>query len=136
MIQTMSISDYKFGSKFDAVYLVVRSLSALHRRCDPILSVAKWLPQLSPEQALYKDYLFWKSRGKWNVNTFETIYRKHFIEQIINDSKALAALVELAQRSEKGESIALLCYCKNVNLCHRKILGEILQSQSVNIQIT
>ena len=135
MIYTMSVQDYSYGNKYNSVFLVVRSLAALRRRGDPILSVAEHLPILSPDTSLFNDYLYWRSHNLWNNATFNTKYRRRFLEQLYSDEAALAALVDIIAQSKSGKQIALLCYCKDVNLCHRKILGEILSDLGSEVYI-
>lgn len=135
MIHTMSIQDYSYNNKYDSIFLVVRSLAALRRRGDPILSVAEHLPILSPDTSLFNDYLYWRSHNLWNNATFNTKYRRRFLEQLYSDETALADLVEIGSQSKSGKQIALLCYCKDVNLCHRKILGEVLLNCGLEVTI-
>lgn len=133
MIRVTSISACTDPYIYDEVYLIVRSVKVLLKRKDPILKAASQMPELSPSESLFYDYRDWDKAGEWNEGKFEGEYRSRFEEQIRNDRYAQARLASLAEKSSKGKMIALLCFCKNEDLCHRKIIGEMLRERGCEV---
>ena len=135
MIYTMNIGDFKSrNTPMDEVYLIIRSASVLEKRRDDILNIAKVLPVLSPSQDLFYRYLNWSRSGQWNIEVFENSYRPSFTSQINNDANAMAWLDYLAKVSDI-KNVALLCFCKDVNTCHRKIVGEMIRRLGGHVEI-
>ena len=133
----MGISDFKYrykASDFDKVYLIVRSVSSLEKRKDEILNFAEILPVLSPGQDLFHKYLGWSKSGEWNTETFEKLYRPAFLSQISADTEALSWLQYFSKVSAV-KNIALLCFCKDKDTCHRKIVGELIQARTGIVSI-
>jgi uncharacterized protein YeaO (DUF488 family) len=46
----------------------------------------------------------------------------------MKDLAAMEAIAELRQRSSSGETITLLCYCKEGEHCHRFIIKSLLEN--------
>ena len=127
MITTMSI-DQCVPDKYDEMYLIVRSIDTLVKRKHPILEKSQQLDCLSPSQSLFYRYLNWRKTGMWNTETFNLTYKPQFINELKANSLARETLIRLIDKCNTGKNIALLCFCKDVNLCHRKIVGEILKA--------
>ena len=47
----------------------------------------------------------------------------------MKESKAVNKIEELRQRSKKGETITLLCYCEKGKHCHRYIIKSLIENQ-------
>jgi uncharacterized protein YeaO (DUF488 family) len=132
MIRITNI-DRIIPSKCDSVYLIIRSLKILQKRKHPILSQSVHVPELSPTWGLFRDMLRWKQTGEWNIGTFENNYRPQFLFDLNNNAIAGDWLTQLSADDRAGMMIALGCYCKDENLCHRKIIGEILRNRGCNV---
>ncbi|PSP80295.1 hypothetical protein BRC81_03685 [Halobacteriales archaeon QS_1_68_20] len=62
----------------------------------------------------------------WEETEFEARYRKH----IESSSEAQAALDDLAERVESGETVVLVCYEGDDKRCHRRILRDVLADRT------
>lgn len=109
---------------FDEIWAIVRSLK---NRSEHMIQVS----ELSPSWNLFKTYLSLREQGKWNEQSFAEIYRPQFEEQIANDPIAQAKIAELISKHNAGKSIALVCFCSDVTLCHRSIISEILTARGI-----
>lgn len=87
------------------VWYIVRSLGNL--KLD---EMHKHVPELSPNNRLFFQYLNAKDMGAWNRGWFDTNYVPAFIRQMKHDENAQAKLQELVSKSET-EDIALVCFC-------------------------
>ena len=121
MIKTCSIYNFRNETNYDVAYAIVRSMS------KPIIG-AQQLKCLSPDYNLFKTYLNLRDKGLWNKESFEKLYKPYFIQQIENDKLAQRVLEELAEQS-KTKNILLLCYCKDKDLCHRSLIGNMLREK-------
>lgn len=52
----------------------------------------------------------------------------------MKESKAVDKIEELRQRSKKGETITLLCYCEKGTHCHRYIVKSMVEGSSTVIE--
>ena len=123
MITITNIRNAK-PADYDEIWAIVRSLKSKS-------AYLRQVPELSPSWDLFKKYLSLKEDGMWNENTFERIYRPTFLAQIAADPKAQNALEELIAMHNAGKRIALVCFCTDVNLCHRSIISDILTARKV-----
>ena len=128
----MSITDCD-TAKYDKVYLIVRSIWPLIKSNHPILKVAEQVDALSPSPDLFLRYRRWVKEGTWGIEKFNSIYAPFFLEDIENSFFAQLALKNLISGSEK--EIALLCYCKDKDTCHRKLVGKLLQERGCEVII-
>lgn len=110
--------------KYDEIWGIVRSLK---NKADYV----KHVPELSPSWDLFKKYLALKEAGNWNQTTFDTIYRPQFMREM-KAPEAQKALCELRDAG-KEKDICIFCFCPTVNLCHRKLIGEILEYNGINV---
>lgn len=111
-------------SKFD--YDEVWSIT----RSNPNSRWMTWVPNLAPSWDLFRQYRRLKEAMQWNQNTFETVYRPIFTSEM-ESQQAKNKLSELIQKHNEGKKIAIVCFCQDPNLCHRKIISEILNSLNV-----
>jgi len=67
-------------------------------------------------------------KWKYNKKTEEDwkIYEDKFLAKMKGQA-AREAIAELRQRSSSGETITLLCYCKEGEHCHRFIIKSLLE---------
>lgn len=132
MIRITSIKRCRV-SEYDKIYLIVRSTASLERNKSSILQHAEQVVDLSPSKSLFYQYLNWQKAGCWNEDTFETIYKPTFLSELENNSAAQMWLEHLCKEDAENKNIALLCFCPNENLCHRKIVGDILRMKGCNV---
>ena len=109
-------------------YAIVRSMK----------NKSKWIEQLSalsPSKDLFFKYRNLANNGLWNKTSFNDIYVPQFITEM-HSPEAKASLSDILQRSAKGESIALACFCTDETMCHRSIIAGILQGAGVDVETT
>ena len=95
------------------------------------------LPHLSPSKALLnKTNHSWKKckfteeekekmkNGK--THTWWDLYENEFLKEIEMRNDFKRAYERLKERMEEGKNIICVCYCSDMNRCHRKIIGEML----------
>jgi uncharacterized protein YeaO (DUF488 family) len=76
---------------------------------------------LSPDRyTLFK----WK-HSKKTEEDWKSVEEK-FLPQM-KDLAAMEAIAELRRRSSSGETITLLCYCKEGEHCHRHIIKSLIE---------
>ena len=131
MIFLKDTKTYDFN-KADELWFIVRkpnnqmlSLINSSKKC-------KWVPELSPSNQLFQQYLTWRSSGQWNTDTFLYKYTPQFLKELKYNPKAHAAL-ETLKETDKNKRIELVCFCHDETLCHRSIMGGILLFQNKEI---
>ena len=74
---------------------------------------------------------------KWlDSKETEEVWKKYlskFLPQM-KESKAVAKIEELHERSKKGEIITLLCHCRPGEYCHRYIIKSKIKGSSKVIE--
>ena len=124
MISICNIRDVSEG-QFNEVWAIVR----FYRGKSP------WINQvvdLSPSQKLWGKFNKLKLDGRWNEETFRSEYLPVFLKEMRSEA-AREKLNELYKKDKAGRSIALVCFCKEENLCHRSIIAGILQGVGCNV---
>lgn len=125
MIKTMNIHNVNYAD-FDEVWAIVRSLKHPSPKMKQVTS-------LSPDWNLFKTYLNLKESGKWNADSFHSIYQPQFMDQIAHDANSQRALETLKTLDAHGKNIALVCFCPDKNLCHRSLVAQILKDMGCNV---
>lgn len=83
----------------------------------------EWLPDLAPGAILLRDAKYWqRSRGD---DTAWAYYRPIYIRQM-QYLAPQAAIRALRRRLAHGETMTLLCYCKDERYCHRSLLRDLI----------
>lgn len=126
MIEIMSIRDLVPGN-YDAAYAIVRSM----KHQAPGLTQ---LDVLSPSWDLFKMYRELVDEKSWNKESFAKIYMPHFLFEMRNNPKAISWLNRLYLES-KVKKIALCCFCGDESLCHRSIIGGMLQGAGADVKM-
>lgn len=98
------------------------------------------IPQLSPSAKLFSDYFRWK-KGDFTQEELDEIqaagveedasieqkywalYVPRFYEELATRQDLIKNMKRLLQRLDEGKNVLLMCYCYNLNYCHRKIIG-------------
>ena len=126
MIYIGNMREVRKGA-FDQTWAIVRSFK----------SSSNWMTQvqtLSPSWDLFGKYQDLKKQGRWNNDTFKSIY----VPQFLNEMKAQAArdkLNELYAAANSQQRIALVCFCPDERLCHRSIVAGLLQGVGADVRI-
>lgn len=119
-IRSLSGLNYK---EYDEVWAIVRSL----KYANPSI---KHVPELSPSWGLFKTYMRLRDEGNWNDNTFRNIYVPQFLKEM--RGKMQQSL--LNQLFQTDRHICLVCFCPDEELCHRSIIGGMLQGAGLDVK--
>ncbi len=122
MVTILKISDVDY-SKYDEVWAIVRSL----KYSNPHV---RHVPELSPSWSLFKRYLRLREEGEWNEETFRNIYVPQFLKEM--RGKEQQRLMNELFHTKKN--IALVCFCSDEELCHRSIVGGMLQGAGAEVR--
>ena len=119
-----SIRDPKLFQK-DHVLATVRKIMKPNAKFEPH-------SECSPSQKLLYTYLDLKKQGNWNQQTFDEIYLPRYLKEQASNPTALATMANLL--SKDTSNMGAFCYCGNESLCHRSILGGILQGNGKQVE--
>lgn len=97
---------------FDYKYFIVINPKEVH------LKGFSHRPDLGPSRELYKWFLENKHKKDWFVN-----YKRKFIVDMEDRPGLKRAVAELKEKSKRGNVLAV-CFCENVNACHRGIIAD------------
>lgn len=120
-------------SEYNEIYLIVRSIASLEKSKSSILKHASHAPELSPSSRLFYDYLNWNKANEWNQDKFDNCYKPIFLKELEHNPEADTLINHLVEKDHEGKNIALLCFCQDENLCHRSIIGNILEQKGCNV---
>lgn len=116
-----SIRDLSMYSVLDHKYFISRYI-------EDATSIKKYgfiqVKDLSPSEKLVKEYLRSKDKKEWGKHAFKTWYEPEFKKEIKTVKELRDALNKVYKILKSGQDVALACYCYDVNLCHRVIIGE------------
>lgn len=115
-------------NEFDETYAIVRSMKS---KSDWIMQE----PLLSPSQSLFARYRQMVNDGTWSKEAFDTIYVPQFIKELKQNADAVEKLNEIYRKSRDNKNIALCCFCTDESICHRSIIGGLLQGVGANVII-
>jgi len=102
------------------------------------------VPQLAPSESLLnKTNRYWKKlkfteeekilmkSGK--TGTWWDLYYPKFCEEMYERKDFQTAYNRLKELLMEGKSIVCVCYCKDDQYCHRKILGDKLKNEGFSV---
>lgn len=89
------------------------------------------IPQFSPKE----DYLSSYKVGDIDIATMLSIFDNDMRKLLKTDPFAARLMDSLKYFIDQGNNVAFVCYEKDSNLCHRKIIGEIFKEMGYNIII-
>lgn len=126
MIYICRFDDQKLITQhWDIKYMIVRSYKS--RRGG-----FKHLPVLSPSPDLFYEYRALHDAHVWDKDSFDEIYVPRFLNEM-HGQDAVNMLNTIYAMSFTN-SIALCCYCKDEDLCHRSIIAGLLQGAGAPVQ--
>ena len=85
------------------------------------------MPELAPTRELYS----WAMEHKNEANWFDH-YKKVFINDMKTRAGMINALNDIEQKA-KTSDVLLVCFCNDVNLCHRGLIADELKSRGVEV---
>lgn len=122
MVTICRISQVNY-SEYDEVWAIVRSL----KYGSPKI---RHVPELSPSWPLFKRYMKLKEEGQWNEETFQKLYVPQFLKEMRGE-KQQKLMNELFCTTKR---ICLVCFCDEEELCHRSIVGGMLQGAGLEVK--
>lgn len=126
MVTICQMSQIKYGT-YDEVWAIVRSLKYSEPR---VRNIIRHVPELSPSWGLFKKYLRLREEGNWNEETFRTQYVPQFLREM-RGKEQQRLLNELFMMNKH---ICLVCFCSEEELCHRSIIGGMLQGAGLDVK--
>ncbi len=120
----------RYGSPeaYDEVWVIMRSIKGLPTGFTHV-------PTLAPSWDLFKSFLRMKEAGLWNQDTFEEYFAPRYIRDLVKDFTAPSVVKGLLDKARAGKNIALVCTCQHESLCHRSILGGIIQGLAPEVEL-
>lgn len=79
---------------------------------------------LSPSENLIKQQMKAKSDKEWGEEAFNSWFEPAFRMEIKTSVPLRNALNQVYKLLKSGQDVVLACYCHDINLCHRRIIGE------------
>lgn len=90
---------------------------------------------LAPSKELYQNFRVMKDMGEWNLKNFQELYVPRYMAEITTNDYSKSQLELLIQLACEGRNIALVCTCYHEDLCHRSVLGGIMQATCPTIEV-
>ncbi|HBQ28466.1 MAG TPA: hypothetical protein DD719_03475 [Desulfotomaculum sp.] len=122
-------------------YVITADVSSIRDIiCDEVWQITRsskhisgtvWVPELAPSSQLFEKYL-----KEWKDNPVEEwwyLYKDAFNKEL-KSAKKLGALKKLGRLVESGRIIALICFCRDSDHCHRALVGELLKQCGVEVE--
>ena len=81
-----------------------------------------------------KELFVWYKNNKNKNNWFDD-YKKVYMNQLKNNKLALNDLSEIKKILESGKDVCLYCFCRNVENCHRSIIGNLFKNKGFEVII-
>lgn len=101
---------------------------------------AKFLPsgwvhwqELSPSSSLLWDAKRLEKQGKWNGNSFRTMYRPRYMKELKQREGAKKEFNAITESLEQGVDVYYACYCTFEHCCHRSLVGEITRVKGYQV---
>ena len=110
--------------KADEIWLITRGGKKIN------LPEVKRVVELAPSEDLFTRYIAeWKGKPP---DEWWPIYEKIFKAELQTAEK-LNALRRLWKIVKSGKTVALVCFCKKNDYCHRRLEGEFLESHGLEV---
>ena len=129
MIRITNLTDLKKeNTHFDEIWVIMRYV----RNLGPDMKQVAWL---APSQELFTKYRQLVNENAWDRAAWETIYVPQFLYELKTNGKAYVwdALNYLWKADREGKSIAVCCSCTDESMCHRSVVGGLLQAVGCNV---
>ena len=120
MLITSSLSDCK-NYNADYKYFIVINPKNVK------LKGINHMPELAPTRELYG----WAMQHKNEPNWFE-----HYKTQFISDMHTRAGMINalnFIEKQAKEKDVLLICFCSDVNECHRGLIADELSARGVEV---
>lgn len=99
------------------------NLLAVRKPPQVIPSYFVHVPQLSPSKELFFQTQEWKRKYE-NKALWWDWYVEIFSKEMKERKDLVRALIRLEQVLQEGKEVRLFCYCKEVQFCHRSLIGK------------
>lgn len=118
---TCALNRLKYYSGADVKYFIVRSPGRVN-----VKGMVN-RPDLSPSSKLF----YWTRQHKHEKSWFDE-YAVQFRAEMRERDDLIAALTEV-QEIAKTQTVLLVCFCADVNLCHRGLIADELKAWGVPV---
>ena len=121
-------------AEFDEVWVIcfaVDELRSLFEDLDNVLHV----PELAPQEGLFKEYRSMVHSGQWNKQAFAECYVPRFLIDIQTSEASMKQLRALVSASGE-KNIRLACFCPDEEeaICHRSIVAGLLLNMGACVE--
>lgn len=120
MLITSSLSECK---NYDADYKYFIVINPKNIKLKGI----RHMPELAPTRELYHWAMEHKNEKDWFV---------HYKEQFISDMKSRTGMINALnyiEKQAKESNVLLICFCNDVNECHRGLIADELEKRGVEV---
>lgn len=126
-------------------------VSAYDVKLQIVLSIKKGLlrgfthvPHLAPSEDLYNIAMYkWKKlkfkkeekekMARGETGTWWDLYKERFISETKTRVDFRRAYKRLKQCLDNGDNVILVCFCENLQRCHRSIVGHMLEEDGYKV---
>ena len=91
------------------------------------------MPNLAPQKELVDEYIHRKNLGVWSKEMFEEWYRPLYTKQMYTHNPTRGALNYIYKLIKNGNDVVLACYCPNLEMCHRRLIGEAFEQLGIEV---
>lgn len=102
-------------------------------------------PAFSPSERLFnKTKRHWKRlkftakekeiMAKGKTGTWFDLYEIHFVQEKAQDKLFQEGLQALIQEINQGKNFLMICYCEDLDRCHRKVVADIFKEAGVPVR--
>lgn len=124
-LYTCALSKLRDFPEIKNKYFIVRFNKDVH------IDGLKHLPELSPSPELLSRTKKAQADGSFDFGS----YKDELLEELANEEKAISVCDDIGIKLDSGEDVLLVCFCPNPNICHRKIIAEVFESNGYNVEV-
>ena len=85
---------------------------------------------LAPSKELFNWFKLNKNKDNWFSD-----YKKVYLNQLSKNNIALNELSGIKYLLDEGKDVCIYCFCKNKNICHRGIIGDMFKKRGYEVVI-
>ena len=93
----------------------------------------KRVPELAPGEELFNKYInHWKAKP---ASTWWEKYKSEFMKQFKDPQFIMKSALLYEKVNNQNKNILLICFCENVEYCHRKLVASFLVEKDLKVQV-
>lgn len=131
-LYTCSVANMNKYSHIENKFLITQTCSD-----NPAIILERygflWAPSLAPSKEIFYEYRRLSKLGQWTPDAFNNWYTPAYNNYILGNADPRNLLNYIWKRLADGKDVVIACYCGNVDMCHRKLVG--LQFERLGITV-